>query len=89
MATATLALQVVGFTKIAKHFGIGPDVGELLFAQIAGDRRQIAAREYFAFVRDETHTGPGEAALRHGVHVVGMPAGMSGVRVGGRALWPQ
>jgi len=79
LATAALSFEVVIVAKRSKYGGIVPNLGKALLAQIAGKRRQITAREDFAFMRDETHTGAGQAALGHGIHVARMTARMASV----------
>ncbi len=78
-AAAALPFQVAGVAQLVEHGGICPNVSERLPTQIASDDRQVAAGVNLALVRNETNTGPGETSLGHGVHVMGMPAGMTGV----------
>ena len=77
--TAALPFQVVVVAETVEDYGVGPDVGETLLAQVTGESGQIAAGEHFAFVRDEADTGAGEAAFGHGVHVARVSAGMAPV----------
>ena len=78
-AAAALAFEVVVVAQLLEDLRVVPDFGEALLAQVAGQRRQIAAGENFAFVREEANAGSRQAAFGHGVHVAGMSAGMSGV----------
>src|SRR5512142_2587937 len=67
LAAAALPFQVVGLAPLAEDFGVVPDIGEGLLAQVAGDDWQISARKNFAFVRDKTDARSGEAAFGHGI----------------------
>ncbi len=77
LAAATLPCQVIGVAQFVEDFCIGPDICELFLAQVASDRRQIATRENFAFMRHEADTGSCQTSLGHCVHVVRISARMS------------
>src|ERR1700690_1002196 len=79
IAAAPFALEVVVVAQLREDGRVVPDLGKTLFAQIAGQRRQVAAGEDLAFMREEADAGPSQAALGGGVHVARMSPGMSRV----------
>src|SRR5207302_9644415 len=81
LAAATLACQVVSLAQLAKDFGVLPDFGEALLAEVPRNHAQVSAGINFALMRNEAHTGASQTTLGHGVHVVGMAGGMTGRRL--------
>src|SRR5271166_5654813 len=89
LAAAALPFQVIVIAEHGEDRRFVPDFRKALLAQIAGDRGQVPAREYFAFMRDEADAGSGEAALGHRVHIARMAARMAGVFCRRNSLRPQ
>lgn len=78
-AAAALPFQVVIVTQLIEDHRVGPDVGKALLAQIASQRRQVAAGEDFSLMRDKAHARACKAAFGHGIHVAGMSPRMTRV----------
>jgi hypothetical protein len=78
LAAATLTFEIAGVAKLVENDRVTPDIGEILFAQVASDDRKISAGINFALERDEADASSGEASLSSCIHVGGMAPGMSG-----------
>src|SRR5207244_272118 len=70
LAAATLPFQVVSLAQLAKDFGVLPDFGEALLAEVPRNHGQVSAGINFALMRNEANTGASQTTLGHGVHVV-------------------
>src|SRR5690348_7948476 len=56
-ATAALPFQVAGVAELLEDDRFFPDFSKGLAAQVAGQDRQIAAGEHFAFMGNEANAG--------------------------------
>src|SRR5450755_3231558 len=77
LAAAALPFQVFAIAQFIKDDRVFPDIGEHLLLKVACQRREVATGIDFTLMREETYSGPGQAALSHGVHVGRMTSRMS------------